>query len=208
MAAEPSPAQKRMFAKMGLAMPDGSHHIRNGPAGAADLASEIKAAGDGPDQKNAEIRKHIMVRAKKLDLYDNIPKNWNPDGSLKQSAVEAGQDFIAHFGTKGMRWGVRKPGTGAASDHVSSDAARAHALKSTVSKHGTSALSNVELQHLVTRLNLEKQHGQLNPAHVSNGHRILNEVLKVGGNVAKQQATTYASQYAQKGIEHLIKGAA
>jgi hypothetical protein len=66
-------------------------------------------------------------------------------------------------------------------------------------------VSNIELQHLVSRMNLEQQHGKLNPEHVSTGKKILKELVGVGGNVAKQQATSYANQYAAKGIEALIK---
>ena len=114
-------------------------------------------------------------------------------------------DVLAHFGVKGMKWGQRKAGTGAASTHVSSDSARASELKSTVKKHGTAALSNPELQHLVTRLNLEQQHNRLNPAEVSAGKKILSEVLKIGGNVAKQEASKYAAEYADKGIKQLLE---
>jgi hypothetical protein len=201
--ADPTTVQRMMLAKKGIAMPDGSYYIRN----ASDLTSAIHDVGQG-DASHDVIRKHIMERAMKLGLNDNIPKNWKSDGSMMQSAVDAGKDFIEHFGQKGMKWGQRKPGTGKASTHVSADAARAHQLKSTVKTHGTDALSNPDLQHLVSRLGLEKQHSALNPAQVSIGHRIVNEILKVGGNVAKQQASTFASQYASKGIEHLVKKAA
>ena len=55
-------------------------------------------------------------------------------------------DFLEHFGVKGMHWGVRRDssgggGSGGAS-HISPDAARAHASATAARKHGTSALSN------------------------------------------------------------------
>jgi hypothetical protein len=112
-------------------------------------------------------------------------------------------DFIQHFGVKGMRWGVRKSGGG--SPHpVSADATATTHHLATVKAHGTGALSNEELKHLVTRLGLEEQHNRLNPKHVSTGQKIVSELLGVGSNVAKQQATAYAGKYAAKGIEELI----
>lgn len=197
--ADVTAAQRKMFSKSGVAMPDGSYYIRN----AQELDDAIHAVGRG-NAGHDSIRKHIIKRANALNLSSKIPDNWNSDGSLKHFNFE---EFLAHFGIKGMRWGVRKPGTGQASSHVSPDAARAHQLRATVSKHGTSALTNQDLQHLVTRLNLEKQHGQLNPAKVSAGHAIVNELLKVGGSVAKQQAAAYANRYAAEGIDALLKKA-
>ena len=198
--ADPTAAQRSMLAKMGVAMPDGSYYVRN----ADDLKNAIESVGRGENagKSGDAIRKHIMTRATKLSLQSRIPATWNPDGSLKHYDLDS---YLAHFGVKGMKWGQRKSGTGAASTHVSSDSARASELKSTVKKHGTAALSNPELQHLVTRLNLEQQHNRLNPEQVSTGKKILSEVLKIGGNVAKQEASKYASEYASKGIEELLK---
>lgn len=188
MAAEPTAAQRKMFAKMGIAMPDGSYYIRN----ADDLSNAIKAVGrgEGPDKSGDEIRKHIIARAMKIGLSDNIPDNWKSDGSLKQSAIEAGQEFIAHFGTKGMRWGVRRPGTGTPSSHVSADHQRAEVVSHLIKAHGVKAASNDELQTLITRLNLESQHARLaaTPGRVEAGHTFIKKTLgltKTGLDVAK-----------------------
>ena len=54
-------------------------------------------------------------------------------------------------------------------------------------------------------MNLEKQYTQLNTKHHSQGEKIAREVLT---NVAKQTAQSYATKYAIKGAEHLIKLAA
>jgi hypothetical protein len=198
--AEPTAAQRKMFAKMGIAMPDGSYYVRN----AADLQNAIESVGrgeQGGDSGNA-IRKFIIGRATKLKLSSKIPATWNPDGSLKHWDLDS---YLAHFGVKGQKWGVRR-GRGAGSAHpVSADHALATQHRATVKAHGTAALSNDDLKHLVTRLNLEEQHNRLNPKQVSTGQKIVHELLGVGGNVAKQQATTYASKYAAQGVEALIK---
>jgi hypothetical protein len=101
--AQPTAAQKRTLAKMGIAMPDGSYYIRD----AAELDDAIHAVGRGNADHDV-IRKHIIKRAAALNLSSKIPSNWKPDGSMAQSTIEAGQEFIAHFGVKGMHWGVRK----------------------------------------------------------------------------------------------------
>lgn len=214
--ATPTAEEKRKLAKLGIAMPDGSFYIRN----QAELSDAIKAvgratpnAGESEVERRNSVRRHIMKRASALKLQSMIPDTWNSDGSLKQSAMgeQICEDFLIHFGRKGMKWGEHRFGRDrgtSSSSSVSSDAQRASDLKRIVSKHGTSALSNQDLQHLVTRLNLERQHGQLNPAKVSAGQKITHEILKFGGDVAKQQATAYASKYAGKGIEHLLKKAA
>jgi hypothetical protein len=178
-------------------MPDGSYYIRN----AGELSDAIKAVGRGGADHDV-IRRHCITRAKALNLSSMIPDTWNPDGSLKHAAW-ASRDFIAHFGVKGMHWGSRKSGKGS-SHPVSPDAARATTLKTTVKKHGTSALSNQDLQHLVTRLNLEQQHGRLNPAHVSAGEKFAKELLSIGGNAGKQYAATLAVKGLTKAGEAVI----
>jgi hypothetical protein len=197
-------AQRKVFAKMGIAMPDGSYYVRN----ASDLKNAIDSVGRGEDagDNGNAIRKHIMSRAQKLGLTKMIPSTWAADGSLKHFATV--EEALAHFGIKGMKWGVRKSRGGDGASHPSSsDADRAAELKQRVKSHGTKSLSNEELQHLVTRLNLVKQHGQLNPKQVSFGEHFVHETLKIGSSVAKQQATVYAGKYAAAGIERLVEKA-
>ena len=97
------------------------------------------------------------------------------------------EDFLAHYGVKGMKWGVRRKSAedrAAASEAkaakkaakveasktarkeawkrpITEDAATASASRSRGEKHGTDALSNKELQALVTRMNLEQQYTTL-----------------------------------------------
>ena len=50
----------------------------------SDLKKAIHAVGRGNADHDA-IRKHIMARAKALNLMSLIPDNWNADGSLAQA---------------------------------------------------------------------------------------------------------------------------
>src|SRR5262249_9225200 len=141
---------------MGYAMPDGSYYIREGPVGVSDLDNAIKAVGRGGADHD-DIRKHIIKRANALGKSDMIPDTWNSNGSLKQSAVDVVEESLKHIGVKGMKWGVRR-GVGTPRAASSSDAARATALRSQAKSQGTHTLSNEELQHLTTRLNLDQQY--------------------------------------------------
>jgi hypothetical protein len=106
--AEPTAAQRRMYAKAGIAMPDGSYYIR--PDYPDDLPHAIASVGratgsngvSDEEQRNA-VRCHIMKRANALKRSDEIPPSWNSDGTLKHMDVD---DILEHFGVKGMHWGV------------------------------------------------------------------------------------------------------
>lgn len=89
------------------------------------------------------------------------------------------QNTLAHYGIKGMRWGVRRSQTartsvadepvqiqrntktggieakGGRGHGISEDAARAAALRQKAKASGSVALSNKEMEDLIKRLNLE-----------------------------------------------------
>lgn len=110
-------------------------------------------------------------------------------------------DILAHYGIKGMRWGVRrsssqlsgptpitinaKPGkkivtTGGKNLPVSEDAKQAAVIKQKARASGSQSLSNDEMRILVTRMNLEQQYSKLNPKQVSLGEKFLKEYGPVG----------------------------
>lgn len=70
-------------------------------------------------------------------------------------------EYLQHYGVKGMRWGVRR--TQEQLDSDSSDASTKKSVQSKVAKNYGSidVLSNQELQALVTRMNLEQQYSRL-----------------------------------------------
>lgn len=78
-------AARRVAAKRGWAMPDGSFPIR--PAdqhGASDLQKAIRAVGRSGSSHNA-VRRHIIKRARALGLSDQIPDNWSSEGASERS---------------------------------------------------------------------------------------------------------------------------
>lgn len=90
------------------------------------------------------------------------------DDSLEQMDISS--DVLAHFGVKGMRWGVRRDDPSGAHGPtggtkkpiaVSEDHARTTEIRSKISSGGTKTVSNKELQDVIQRMNLEQQYSRL-----------------------------------------------
>lgn len=77
-------AARECAARRGWALPNGSFPIRSKEMhGAEDLNNAIRAVGRGGTEHNT-IRRHIIKRARSLGLSDEIPENWNSDGSIDE----------------------------------------------------------------------------------------------------------------------------
>jgi 2'-5' RNA ligase len=150
------------------------------------------------------------------------------------SHVDAGQSFLAHFGVKGMKWGVHrregssssspvevrthaKPGRllkakGGQHQPAHEDALRVAVSRQKARKSSTDALSNKELQDLVSRMNLERQYKQLlttDPRAASDVSKLLNRALKVGKTVNDVNAflNSPAGKTAKSAVSIAIKNA-
>ena len=112
-------------------------------------------------------------------------------------------DILAHYGVKGMKWGVRRRrddggGKSSAPKHkVSDDAQAAKDFKTRAKSGGTDTLSNKELQHLVNRMNLEQQYSRLKKGNPNPGAKFAKELL-VG--VGKQQILKLANDAVSKPV--------
>lgn len=87
--------------------------------------------------------------------------------------------FLAHYGVKGMKWGVRKK--------------RA--------PRPESQMSDAELQRNIQRLNMEKQYRQLTGAEkkrIFDGRTFANSVLQTSSTTLATTVLTGASLYAAK----------
>lgn len=120
-------------------------------------------------------------------------------------------DFLAHYGVKGMKWGVRKapirvkvgtetvPGrriktTGGTGQRASADAVRAAVYKQKAKKSTTDALSDKELRALINRMQMEKQYNDLRPKPFYAGavKFILGQAEQTGKNTVRDATNDYA----------------
>lgn len=124
----------------GQAMPGGGFPIRN----QQDLKNAIQAYGRAKNKPAAMA--WIIKRAKALGLTDILPEGWVDKQAMQSETVN---DVLEHYGTKGMKWGVRR------SRRSLSRAAKASTGKS------VKDLSDQELRTVVNRMNMEQQYSRL-----------------------------------------------
>lgn len=94
-------------------------------------------------------------------------------------------DFLAHFGVKGQKWGFRRSdaqlATAAKERTDVPDAVRARTTLTAIrSKGSLDAASDADLNHLVNRLNLEKRYSDIDPSAFQRGHNAIKTTLDVG----------------------------
>lgn len=103
---------------------------------------------------------------------------------------KAGEDFLAHYGVLGMKWGRRKNSSGsytttgrkAKNKYESKDSKAVRKLR----KKKLNQLSNDELKKLNNRLQLEKQFKELKRSDTSAGKKFVQELLISTGKSAAQ----------------------
>lgn len=104
------------------------------------------------------------------------------------------EEVLAHYGVKGMKWGVRGGAARAARKAAtpSADAKRVGEIHKTVKGiKTTKTLSNAELQDAINRMNLEKQYSQLSggldKTRVQKSRRFIAQILGAAGKQTVQQ---------------------
>ena len=92
------------------------------------------------------------------------------------STTEVGQEFLEHYGVKGMKWGVK--GGASKRGKQSKDYEQA----STLASKGSKALSNDELRTALNRIQMERQYSQLTatPSKAAVGLSVVKKALDVG----------------------------
>lgn len=105
------------------------------------------------------------------------------------------EEFLAHFGVKGMRWGVRG-GKGT----PSADSARSTTVRTTVKKSGVKSVSNKDLQDAINRMQLEQNFKRLTTNERSPVTRFIASTLQ---EVGKREIQT---QVAKKLVKTVAKG--
>lgn len=102
------------------------------------------------------------------------------DMALPAYHTARGESFLAHYGVKGMKWGVRR-----SPQELSADAERANTAKTKARASGLGSLSNQELKDLTSRLNLETQVASLSQKNskVTRGRTTVAGILAVGTTI-------------------------
>ena len=89
---------------------------------------------------------------------------------------QTNDDFLEHYGIKGMRWGVRRknPSGGSSSP----------AKTRTTYKKAPSALNDQELNRRIKRMELEKKYNDLNSKDLTPGRKYAQSILEGSGRQA------------------------
>ena len=118
---------------------------------------------------------------------------------------DAVENVLAHYGKKGMRWGVRNSESsssaqksavarrkGSTEPILSTDAKKAANAKAKAKAKGTKALTNNELKILNERIRLEKQLKDLDPNTTAKGKKF---VGKHANQIISMTVGAAASKY-------------
>lgn len=101
-------------------------------------------------------------------------------------------NFLEHYGTKGMKWGIRKAVSGRKGKSASATA---------------KTLTDKELKKRVNRLNMEKQYTKMSESSVSKGKGMVAGMLKTAGKQKMQSVINQiVSEAVDLGISAILKG--
>lgn len=101
----------------------------------------------------------------------------------RELGAETAGEILAHYGVKGMRWGVRRSRKERRQAQFGGKQQRKpsedHVYSRKLKKKKTFELSNQELKALNERLQLESRKNQLDPSIVDKGHKTAKNLLAI-----------------------------
>lgn len=117
---------------------------------------------------------------------------------------------LAHYGVKGMRWGVRRNADGSTSRTGKRMKSEDHKEAESLKKKRVSEMSNQELRKLNERMQLEQNYKQLmakEGTSISKGQRYIKDALSVAktGQEIYNMANSPAGKAAREVIEQALK---
>ena len=109
--------------------------------------------------------------------------------NAEHGAKDIANNFLAHYGILGMKWGIRRDRdskTGLIVRERSEDYKETRALR----RKSLSEMSNAELKRYVERMDLETRYKKIESQNISKGKAVANNVLKKFGDRAVDKAIT------------------
>lgn len=170
---------QHIYTKLGFKRNNNDDVVEDNPA-----ASLYGMEMDVPSLKHAQITEQQWEEQFAEEFAQLLIDNF---GAREEEVTQMSdvEDFLAHYGVKGMKWGKRKTDVGASQDSSASTMARA---KAKGDKSGVKVLSNKELQTAINRMNLEQQFKRLSVNEKSAVNRwISSTLLEIGKREVQQQ---------------------
>lgn len=168
--------------------------------GMAAAAAALAGARGGVHTSDKQRRKAELSLASVYSQAGIKP----PPHLIKHSDIEeVVDDFLAHYGIRGMKWGIRHPEVHKSRPH-SVDSKRIEELK----KRPLTSLTNKQLKALNDRLNMEQQYNRLNPNKAKRGREHLKEVIATLGigvslyNLVTSPLGKHLIDLGKKGLPH------
>lgn len=180
--------------KLPVKTPNGAVN-RNAIHSAAAALAGARGGVHASSEEKASAAKSL------IRLYHQMDEE-PPPSLMRHSSVE---EFIEHFGVKGMRWGVRNKRR---QQTISRGGKKKK--KVTISEHARS-LSDEDLRKAVNRMQMEQQYKSLTQkqkAHsTSLGARAATGLLNTAGSVAASAARETAKNMLAKRMQSALEGA-
>lgn len=163
--------------------------------GCASIYSEISSK----NQAFLTAAKRAGFTVKKISNPRDVVSYYRAE--YKIDDMKHSDDYLEHYGVKGMKWGVRK-----AKDTVSRLRAKRESKYSddyrrykSAKRRKTSELSNAELKDLINRGNLEQQYRNLKKQDISAGRKFVQDVLYKS---ATSTASGIVTKKMREGVEY------
>lgn len=143
---------------------------------------------------------------------------------LSEIKMEFDEDFLAHYGVLGMKWGVRKDrrkGSGGSSPRKKSKvfksvqraiakskkkkAQKKKQQSNTPKKPNVKTMSDEELRRRINRLQMEQQYAALTKSPPSKGKQMVGQIMKTIGTNVTSQASKAAGKVVAEAVEEMMR---
>lgn len=158
---------------------DAAYRTRVTTKQALGVTGPLTVAAGFAVANNPELRRKVTTTGKHLGKKIT---------SKLTHGEELSEDFLAHYGVLGMKWGKRKGSSGSS----------IKSSKKSKKNPKASTLSDAELRQRINRLQMEKQYKQLTTKDRSTASKFVGDVVRES---AKQTASSYVTKYMKTGVD-------